>query len=358
MNRVFCALVAFGMTSACTDHTDHLCDPMTEACTLETTLSTITVPAGHEDNDTCQSWTLNNPTELWISGMTQKNDGVYHHADFFFVPDDKFALPDGTWPCAANGFTEPGAAGLGGYLFAMSTLSKDEAQDLPPGDAVRIPPYSRLIAQTHVLNAGDATVTTMMKVSIRSIPPSAVQGKLAPGRLEYHDLHLDPMMRSSVSTDCMIADAYAQVSQQPFQYKLVYALTHYHTLGTYSQLAIVGGPHDGEVVMRHSGFGEGGQNQGVAFDPPIDLAALGARGLRVTCGFDNPRSTEVVWGIGEQEMCVIAFQAISDVGWAAIVPEGTGQNLGVTGDGEMQAQGPCGMRSFVWDFNKAGGPPR
>ncbi|MBA3539815.1 MAG: hypothetical protein H0T79_09315 [Deltaproteobacteria bacterium] len=36
------------------------CDPMTEACTLEKDVSTIEVVAGREDEDTCQSWSLNN----------------------------------------------------------------------------------------------------------------------------------------------------------------------------------------------------------------------------------------------------------------------------------------------------------
>src|SRR5262249_34811967 len=152
--------------------------------------------------------------------------------------------------------------------------------------------------------------TTTMRISLRTIPAAEVTGKLTPGRSEYHDLHLDPQTRSAVSTDCMIADAYAQVSPNPFNYKLAYVLTHYPGLGVYSQLPLVGGPHDGEVVMRRGGFGEGGENQGIALDPPVDLAALGARGLRITCGFDNPRSTGVVWGIGDQEMCVLAFQAI------------------------------------------------
>src|SRR5882724_4766442 len=111
INRVLCVVIVFGTAAACSDHP---CDPMAESCTLEATMSTITVQPGHEDNDTCQSWTLNNPTELWINSITQRNQGVYHHADFFFVPDDKFVQPDGSWPCIANGFTEPGAAGLGG----------------------------------------------------------------------------------------------------------------------------------------------------------------------------------------------------------------------------------------------------
>jgi hypothetical protein len=348
------ALVApiVALAAACSDSR---CDPMTEACTLEANVSTVTLPAGQEDEDTCQSWTLNNPTELWVSGVTQHNDGAYHHANWFFVPDDQFVLPDGTWSCREERFTEFGAALLGGYLFAMSTQSREESQDLPAGNAIRIPPYSRVIGASHLLNAGDNPVTSTMRMSIRTVPPSEVRGKLAPGRMTYGDLHLDPQASSSFTTECMVADEYERIMKQPVQYKLVYTLSHYHSLGVYTELSLVGGPHDGEIVMRHDGYGE---NAGVALDPPVDLGALGARGLRLTCGFQNPRAVEVGWGIGDQEMCVMALQAITDIGWDGGVLDGDGRKVGVADDGEIQYKGACSMLAFGWDFNKPGGPPR
>jgi hypothetical protein len=344
-------VLAFG-AAACGDAP---CDPMVEACAFDASVSTITVSAGHEDEDTCQSWTLNNPTELWVSGITQHNDGAYHHANWFFVPDDQFVLPDGTWSCSQNQFSEFGASRLGGYLFAMSTQSREESQELPAGNAIRIPPYSRVIGSSHLLNAGDQSITSTMRISIRTIPPSQVRGKLAPGRITYHDLQLDPQARSSFTTECMIADAYEGVAHQPLKYQLVYTLSHYHTLGRYTQLSLVGGPHDGEVVMRHDGYGD---NAGVAIDPPVDLAALGARGLRLTCGYSNPRAAAVGWGIGDQEMCVMALQAVTDIGWDGSVADGMGRKVGVAGDGEIQSSGPCGVLAFPWSFDKAGGPPR
>jgi hypothetical protein len=124
------------------------CDPTREACVLEHDVSTLEVPAGVEDEDTCQSWTLNNPTELWVNSVTQYNDGAYHHANWFFVPDDEFELPDGAWRCSEQDFSELVAALLGGYLFALSTQSLDETQRLPAGSAIRIPPYSRVIGSS------------------------------------------------------------------------------------------------------------------------------------------------------------------------------------------------------------------
>jgi hypothetical protein len=331
------------------------CDPGAERCTIEHAISTIDVPSGLEDEDACQSWTLDNPTELWVNGVTQHNDGAYHHANWFFVPDDEFALPDGAWRCSEQEFSELVAALLGGYLFALSTQSLDESQTLPQGSAIRIPPYSRIIGSSHLLNAADATIQTTMRLALHTIPPAAVQAKMAPARIQYHDLHLDPQAASSFTVECLLDDAHQQRVGGALQYELHYALAHYHNLGTYTQLEIAGGPRDGEVIMRHDGYGE---NFGQAIEPPLELGgATGARGVRFTCGFTNPRDVPVGWGIGDQEMCVVALQARTNLAFDADVADGSSQELGMV-DGEMQHAGPCSLTAFPWDFTKPGGPAR
>jgi hypothetical protein len=334
---------------------DEPCDPTSEQCTLEAAVSTIEIAAGVEDEDTCQSWTLNNPTELWVSSITQRNDGAYHHANWFFVPDNEFEFPDGAWSCSKNQFSELVAALLGGYLFALSTQSAEESQALPTGSAIRIPPYSRVIGSSHLLNASDQTIQTTMRLAIQTIPPAQVTAKMAPARVQYHDLKLDPAKDSAFTTECLIDDAHQQRVGAPLQYELHYALSHYHSLGVYAELAIAGGPRDGEVIMRHDGYGE---NFGQAIDPPLELGAIGARGLRFTCGFTNPRNTVIGWGIGDQEMCVIALQARSNLAWDGDVARGAGQQVGVTPAGEVRYEGPCSLNAFPWDHEKPGGPPR
>lgn len=331
------------------------CDPTAEACTFEADVSTITVGAGVEDEDTCQSWTLNNPTELWVTGISQTNDGAYHHANWFFVPDDEYAFPDGTWSCNEAGFSELTAALLGGYLFALSTQSPEELQELPPGSAIRIPPYSRVIGSSHLLNAGPTDVTTTMHLRIHTIPPDQVEAKMAPGRIQYHDLTIDPQATSSFTAPCAFAEDHERLLQAPLQYELHYVLFHYHVLGAYVELALVGGDRDGEVIARHEGYGE---NFGIALDPPLELADSGATGLALRCGFDNPRDAQVGWGIGDQEMCVVALQARSGLAFEGDVGYGDGAMTGVGADGELQYAGPCALQAFPWDFEKDGGPPR
>jgi hypothetical protein len=326
------------------------CDPQTESCTFEADVSTMTVAAGREDEDTCQSWTLNNKTELWVNTIAQSNDGGYHHANWFFVPDDQFDLPDGTWSCNDNGFGELIAALQGGYLFALSTQSHAETQTLPAGSAIRIPPYSRIIGSSHLLNTSDSDVTTTMHLAITTLPPAQVTAKLAPARMSYHALTLEPQKQSAFTMECDLAASYDRVYHRPLQYTLYYTLTHYHSLGIYQQLEIYGGPRDGEVIMRHDGFGD---NAGHAIEPPLDLAAAGARGLRLTCGFNNPRTAQVGWGIGDQEMCVMALQAVTDFGWDADVKSSALTSESATG--EMEHSGACSMLEFPWDFAKPGG---
>lgn len=331
------------------------CDPLTEPCTIEHAVSTIDVAAGIEEEDLCQSWTLNNEHEIWVNGVSQENDGGYHHANWFFVPDDKYDLPDGTWSCYENNFSELNAALLGGYLFALSTQSQWEAQALPEGSAIRIPPYSRVIGSSHLLNATAETVTTTMRVKLHTVPEDQVKAKMAPARIQYHDLKLEPAATSSFSTDCMFTEQYDELIEAPFEYELHYVTGHYHELGAWLELSVIGGDLDGEVLMRHDGYGE---NFGYPMDPPIDLAAAGARGIRFTCGYDNPRNEVVGWGIGDQEMCVIALQARTPMAWDADVPRETGSAVGTGAEGESAYEGACQITGFPWDFDKAGGPPR
>jgi hypothetical protein len=235
-------------------------------------------------------------------------------------------------------------------LFALSTQSHDETQTLPHASAIRIPPYSRLIGSSHLLNTSDEPVTTTMHLKIKTVPPSQVEAKLAPARMSYYDLTLEPSAQSSFTMECDLAAAYDSVWHRPLAYTLYYVLVHYHQLGIYQQLEIMGGARDGEVIMRHDGFGD---NAGHAIEPPLDLAAAGATGLRLTCGFNNPRTAQVGWGIGDQEMCVMALQAVTDIGYDAYVDNSA--LVGTSATGEMQHAGPCSVTSFPWDFAKPGG---
>jgi len=92
------------VVAACSGSGSDVCDPNSESCTYTRELSTTHVDAGQEIIGLCQSWTLNNPTELWVSNVTMDNGGAYHHSNWFFVPDNLYSVPDGAWNCADENF--------------------------------------------------------------------------------------------------------------------------------------------------------------------------------------------------------------------------------------------------------------
>jgi hypothetical protein len=325
-------------------------------CALDHDFGAQTVAAGEERDSFCQSWTLDNPTELWVRKVAMSNDGAYHHSNWFFVPNDVYNVPDGARPCSALGFDELTAAVAGGVLFAQSTQAQSEAQVFPDGVAVRIPPYSRVIASTHLLNITDGPLTTDLRVHIDTIPTKSVAHKLVPFRLTYHDLHIPPNADSGFEMSCDIATAYQNAMGKPIDMDLWYVLPHAHVLADQFELKVIGGARDGEVVYTHDQFTPG-ESWGETFAQPLHFGgADGATGLHYQCGFHNPRAVEVGWGIGDQEMCVMLGFAETDAAFEAYVDDGTGAAEAPVGGRDMFT-GPCAFLVVPFDQTKGGGTP-
>lgn len=331
------------------------CDPSSQQCVYSGALSTLTLEPHQETDDLCQSWALDNAQELLVTEVTMNNDGGYHHSNWFFVPNGAYDAPEGTWKCSQYGFEEFEAAVQGGFLFAQSTQSRHEVQRFPTGAAVRIPPYSVIIGNTHVHNMTEERITTNMRLRLQTAPRDRVSTLLVPARFSYYDLEILPRARATFTAECDLSGPYREVMGEPLEYVLHYVLPHYHGLGVVAEMAVAGGPHDGLVLHRHEGFGT---NFGRAFEPPVDLAALGATGLRFTCAYDNTTEETIEWGIHGDEMCVFALFADTRMAWDAEVPEDRGHVVRTTKDGVTMHTGPCEITTVPWTAEKPGGQPR
>lgn len=322
---------------------DAACDPMQGPCSFTHDFGETALAPGAEIDGQCNSWTLNNPTDLWVSEVVMENDGAHHHSNWFFVPDHIYTQPDGKWDCDAGHFAELNAALLGGVLFAQSTQARSEVQALPKGAVVRVPAYARVIGSVHLLNPSAAALRTGLRMTLRTVPAQQAAVKLSPMRFSYYDLHLPPGRTSEFSGRCDIRGEFLRTRKVPYSMKLYYVLPHYHDLGRSFRVRIAGGERDGEEIFHlRGGYGEPG---GKAFMEPIDLSR--SDGLEVTCGFENTRDKEVRWGIGEQEMCVMLGFVESRVALDASVEKG---KIVEDIQGGMQRQsGPCGVAMFDFD---------
>lgn len=298
------------------------------------------------ESEPCVQWTLDNDQAIYVNTTTMVNDGGFHHSNWLAVPEDKFPGADGFFDCEARGFTELDAAVSGTVLFAQSTQSRSEVQQLPPGVVVKIPPRHKIVAGVHLLNLGSTDLDSELRMALELVHPRTVEVVVAPFRFSYYDLNIPAGQRSGFSSACSFNADYANAVGGALDIKLYYVLPHFHYLGDAFSVDVIGGPEDGRNLYTLNGFDAGAN--GRAFDPPVDLA--GADGLRFYCGFDNWRDKSIGWGIGDQEMCVMLGLADSRAIMDLSVQDGASQVVGVDGE-VLLNEGPC--TAFALPKNEA-----
>jgi hypothetical protein len=116
-------------------------------------------------------------------------------------------------------------------------------------------------------------------------------------------------------------------------FDIYYVLPHFHTLATALRLDVGGGPMNG--VNLFTTTNDYGESLGQMFDPPVSVR--GAAGLVLSCDYDNPRSTTVRYGFGDQEMCVALVYATGRKSGGQALSNLTTTNVG----GVHQTDGFC-----------------
>jgi hypothetical protein len=290
---------------ACSNPTEAPPDPGSGS-TLTHTFDGFTVMPGEEISDKCQSWTLGNEEPLYVSRVSESNGGAFHHSNWFAVPPSAFRGEDGTWTCRDRGYDEAVAGLVGGVFFAQSTQALAEVQEFSPGAAVLLPRNSVIVGGLHLLNATPSPIDTAIEFEVETIPEEEVDTVLAAMSFTNNHLDIAPREETRHRMECDLAETYQREFGRDPDFKIYYVLPHYHELGNYFRLELVGGERDGEVIYEVSSAV--GDWLGTSFDPPLDVS--GATGVRMVCGYDNPRDESVGYGIGDQEMCV--FLAYTD----------------------------------------------
>lgn len=290
---------------------------------------------GEEHDGQCVSVTLGNELPMFVNAVSLSTGDGFHHSNWFWVPDSAYAGPDGTWRCSDRNFDDPLAAALGGVLFAQSTQASGETQAFPPGVAIAIPPHAKIVAGVHLLNAGDAAISTTLDLALTTIPERDLRTQLAGLSLTNQALALPPGRASSFTVACDFAELHQRQLGRAPDFDLYWVLPHYHALGRGIDLVATG--PDGDVPIV-STAGSVGEPLGKQLTPTFSMR--GHTGLRFTCRFDNPRDQPVRWGNGDQEMCVMLAFTDSELQWGGGALDrnaGMGDDLG----DEVAFHHPC-----------------
>ena len=329
----FPAAILVGLLlAACAEQSD----PPEIQATHGHTFEAIEVGVGEEVSGVCQSWSLNNDEPLYVSKIRQKNDGAWHHSNWFFVPEDTYAGPDGTWDCDERGFHDVTAALEGGAFFAQSTQTLQELQAFQEGAALEIPPGHKIVGGVHLLNVSASPMQTSLHFDIETIPEEEVQVRLRPIAFTNTALDIEPQAESRYAMTCDLGRQFENMLGRAPDYNIYYVLAHYHEWGNYFRLSFVDDGDDERTIfeLRNSV----GEPLGVTLDPPIH--SEGAAGLRVECGYINNTDERIDYGLGGKEMCV--FLAYTDADLKIGATSGENTAMGPNEAGVFMNETACG----------------
>lgn len=305
--------------------------------TLTHSFEPLSVGVGEEISGACQSWTLGNEQPLYVSKVRQRNDGAWHHSNWFFVPEDTYPGPDGTWDCDARGFHDVSAALAGGVFFAQSTQTLQELQAFQEGAVLEIPPHHKIVGGVHLLNISASPLETALHFDIETVPEERVQVRLRPISFTNTSLDIEPQAESRFGMTCNLGAEFQQILGQPADYAIYYVLAHYHEWGNYFRLSFVDDQGADRTIfeLRNSV----GDPLGTTLDPPV--TSRGAPKLRVECGYLNNTDRRLRYGLGGQEMCV--FLAYTDADLIIGASSGVNTPMGQSPDGVFMNETDCGV---------------
>jgi len=276
-----------------------------------------TVQANDEIESECVQITLHNSEPVYVNSVELTTGPGFHHSNWTFVPEHVFAGPDGKFDCYERGYNEAIAAVFGGVLFAQSTQTPHEVQAFPTGVAVKLPPKTKIIAQVHLLNPTDASISLKPNLTLSTLPEAEVVTTLSGISFQDQALGLPPNRASRFTLECDLGPLHRQRLGTDPDFHIYYALAHYHELGT--RLILEAVRPDGTAATIYTTETRAGDTLGGPIDPLFDMT--GFTKLRFSCDFYNPRAEVVEWGVGDQEMCVFLAFSDSPYAWGGGVNE-------------------------------------
>lgn len=304
--------------------------------TMTHTFEALPIGAGEEISDVCQSWNLDNDEPIYVSKIRQRNDGAWHHSNWYFVPESAYPGSDGTWECDQRAFGDVTAALQGGVFFAQSTQTLEEVQAFQEGAVLEIPPRHKIVGGVHLVNVSAGPLETAMSFDIETVPEEEVEIRLRPISFTNTALDIEPQAESRFGMTCDLGERFEDMLGTAPDYNVYYVLAHYHEWGNYFRLSFVDENDDERTIFElQNGVGE---PLGTKIDPP--MSSEGAPKLRVECGYLNNTDRRLEYGLGGQEMCV--FLAYTDADLVIGASSGTNEPKGRNTDGIYLNETSCG----------------
>ena len=246
-----------------------------------------------QEIDTCISWPIPDVARNVIYSARLYTTPGLHHSNVVAKPID-LDLGENPYPACNPGAGDPFSQigqGIPDVLFANSTqVVGEETLTFPVGMGYPIDVTREVSTDFHLLNAGGDAEVVEVAYDFFTMDPADLQMEVAPFMMQVNDFLIPPHTTKTIGSTCNVFGGNV-ITMMPHTHKLAQAFTVdlIPDQGA-EQRVLDDGAFDPESDIHH-------------FDPPLDLTGIAK--ARFECTFDNTTDHDVVYGIGENEMCIL-----------------------------------------------------
>lgn len=176
-------------------------------------------------------------------------------------------------------------------LFANSTqVVGEETVVLPRGVGFKVDRSRDIVTSIHFLNSTTEPMLIEVAYDFFMMTEAELTDEATPFVMQVNDFLIPPHTTQSIGSTCPV-----------FGGKIAAMMPHTHDLLESFKVDVI---HDGgavESVYAKGAFDTASDIK--LFDPPLEISSFDE--MRYECLFNNTRDHDVVYGLGENEMCIL-----------------------------------------------------
>jgi hypothetical protein len=246
-----------------------------------------------QEVDFCLSWPYPKfQNHVVYAGRLYTTKGL-HHSNLIAKPVDTAVGPN-PYPSCHPGASDPFSKVpqvIPDVLFANSTqVTGEETLAFPPGKGYTVDPSRELITDMHLLNTTGETQIVEVAYDFFTMPEADLVDEVAPFVLQVDNFLIPPHTTGVVGSTCDV-----------FGGSVVEMMPHTHKLATKFTVDLLDLQGQPKRVIDNGAFDS--QSHIEVYQPAIDLTD--DLSMKFECTFANTTDHNVVYGIGQNEMCIL-----------------------------------------------------
>lgn len=246
-----------------------------------------------EEVDFCIAWPLPETTHRVVYAARLYTTPGLHHSNVVTKAIDEEKGPN-PYPSCHPGADDPFAQlpdVIPDVLFANSTqVVGEETLAFSPGHGFVLGEGREIATNIHFLNAGSEPLRVEVAYDVFTMPAEELTTEVAPFFAQVNDFLIPPHTTADVGTECKV-----------FGGNVVSMMPHTHRLATRFTVDVV--PPEGEPRRVLDDGAYDLESDIVLYEPPLEL--LPGDSVRFSCTFANTTDHDVVYGLGDDEMCIL-----------------------------------------------------